>query len=256
MELIRHTSIWNIFLWLYHSTAGQKEGSKFDVLKFYDQPFPAGWAYLAATYPGNTGNGEEIAEYTYCYRFLIDSYNDGRFMPIVVERSAGNWWVIQSIWEPGSEDGKYQLTVPTYQRNVPGNGLGGKFMPAGHRAIYPENIQISKWHHTCTSYSSISHRMHMYHNGQKIFSHTYEDEIELPMPEDSFDLIQFGWNMRGGFTDLQIFNEFFDKNESIAWTTSCMQKEGQIFNWDKKKIEILEVSFQIKNSIEFTCCSF
>ena len=242
MKLKRLTVIWCICLWLYHGTAGQKEGSKFDVLKFYDQPFPAAWAYPAATYPGNSGNGEEIAEYTYCYRFYLDSYNNGRFMPLVVERSEGNWWVIQSMYDLGSENGKYQLTVPQYQRNVPEGGLGGKFMPSGHRAIYPEDIQISKWYHTCTAYSSISHRMHMYHNGQKIFSFTYEDEVELPLPEDTFNLMQFGWNMRGRMTDLQIFNEFLDHNESIAWTTSCTQKEGQVFNWDKKKIHLLEVS--------------
>ena len=43
--------------------------------------------------------------------------------------------------------------------------------------------------------------------------------------------------MRGRLTDLQIFNKFLDHNESIAWT----QEERQIFNWDKKKIHLLEV---------------
>ena len=83
--------------------------------------------------------------------------------------------------------------------------------------------------------------MHMYHNGLKIFSFTYGDEVELPLPKDSFNLMQFGWNMSGRFTDLQIFNKFLDHNESIAWTTSCTGEEGEIFSWDKKKIELLEV---------------
>ena len=81
----------------------------------------------------------------------------------------------------------------------------------------------------CSSYSSTLHKIHQYQDGLKVFSYTYIDEVEDPMPSDTFKNLLIGKNMRGLLTDLNIYSSFFDDDAMIDWTKGCAQKEGDIF---------------------------
>ena len=77
----------------------------------------------------------------------------------------------------------------------------------------------------------------MYQDGLKVFNFTYPDEKENPLPSTAFDQMRIVSNMRGFFTDLQIFSRFFKTDDMVAWTTSCSQSKGDIFSWDKTKLD-------------------
>ena len=80
--------------------------------------------------------------------------------------------------------------------------------------------------------------MHKYINGQKAFSFQFTDKEELPLPARSFELVKIAQNMRGMFTDLQIFSSYYDDDEMVSWTTSCNSDSGDIIDWNKNKIFI------------------
>ena len=69
----------------------------------------------------------------------------------------------------------------------------------------------------------------MVQDGLKVFNFTYGDEKEDPLPNTSFDIIRIGSNMRGLFTDLQIFDTYFEEPDLIAWTTKCDERKGHIY---------------------------
>ena len=80
----------------------------------------------------------------------------------------------------------------------------------------------------------------MYMDGLKVFSFNFQSKAEI-LPADAFENIRFGWNMRGSLTDLQIYPTFFDESNLISLTTSCGGKGGEIFTWDKAKVNIIKV---------------
>ena len=83
----------------------------FDVLKFSNVPFPTSSVepvYLNAPYDKN------ISEYTICYRFQIESYNDGLAIILGVRREGTKhkWMVLDRL---GLEDG---LGMDGYQNGM------------------------------------------------------------------------------------------------------------------------------------------
>ena len=70
---------------------------QFDVLKFSNVPFPHSKSAVALI---NAGFKQDIAEFTVCYRVLVESYNDAN-TPVIV------------AWKPGIEDytGSYEETA-------------------------------------------------------------------------------------------------------------------------------------------------
>ena len=96
----------------------------FDVLKLSNVPFPSSSTepvYFNAPYAKN------ITEYTICYRFQIESYNDGLVFFVGVRRkgSKHKWMVLDRIgWNTGNEMDGYQYGVLMIGRNVQGGGLG------------------------------------------------------------------------------------------------------------------------------------
>ena len=79
-------------------------------------------------------------------------------------------------------------------RNIPGGGLSNKAGPQHHHYCLARNVDISKWYHMCTSYSSTLQRMHMYQNGLKVHSYHFTDEEDLPLPSYAFKNSMIGWN--------------------------------------------------------------
>ena len=98
------------------------------------------------------------------------------------------------------------------------------------------NIDISKWNHICSSY--ILQRIHMYQNGLNVYHYNFIDEKEDPLPSNTFKKVSIGKNMRGLYTDLNIYSSYFDDKEMISWTTGCDHTGGEIFTWDKTKLNI------------------
>ena len=67
------------------------------------------------------------------------------------------------------------------------------------------NIEIGKWQHICSSYSSSLKFFHMYQNGLKVFSFNFTGDVEY-ITEGMFDNLAFGQNMRGLISDVNIFS--------------------------------------------------
>ena len=65
-------------------------------------------------------------------------------------------------------------------QNIPGGGIGYRFMPFCHHLVLPRYRVSGKWFHYCTSYSSLNHIIHIYQDGLKVFSHLYADDVENP----------------------------------------------------------------------------
>ena len=55
-----------------------------------------------------------------------------------------------------------------------------------------------------------------------------------------FEILEKGHNVRGLYSDLNIYSSFFTEEEMIAWTTSCDVASGDIFSWDISKVELLQ----------------
>ena len=211
------------------------DSQQFDVLKIKDIKFPSSKPYVAharTTYQG------DISEYTLCYRHLIESYNDGLYCPVNI----GPWKYAQRIFPPGVGGvNGFTGSVLTVWRNIPGGGLGNISTPFAHWPSLPTDIDISKWYHICVSYSSILHHIHMYMDSLKVFSYTYQDPKEDPLPSNTFENISFGFNMRGLITDVQLYNSYMDEKKLPAQTQRCENKPGEIFSWEAKKLNITKV---------------
>ena len=48
--------------------------------------------------------------------------------------------------------------------------------------------------------------------------------------------------MRGLFTDLQVYNKYFNEDKIISWTANCPGTKGEIFHWDRTKINTKETT--------------
>ena len=78
----------------------------------------------------------------------------------------------------------------------------------------------------------------MYQDGLKVFNYTYGDEKEFPLLPTTFHKIQIAANMRGRFTDFQVYRKYFNEDDMVTWTTGCPGTKGDIFNWDRTKLNI------------------
>ena len=226
------------FLAVSHSLVYSEQ---FDVLKVSDVPFPStvgrdkGVASINGTY------NEPISDYTICYRFLVEFYNDGIFTPFgaAFDSSLGRARVLDHFggmgtgWESEGLQGGLVIDI----RNGPNGGLGGKNLPWYHNYVFPKDLDISKWYHNCISYSNSLNHIHYYTDGMKTFSFHYQVESG-PWPANAFEYTGFGQNFRGLFTDFQVHSKYFDKEEMIRTTTSCDEKRGDIISWDKNKVKI------------------
>ena len=145
-------------------------------------------------------------------------------------------------WKCGRGSEGYQSGVLVITRNIPGGGLVKKELPIYHQYNMARDIAISKWTHICYSYSTTTKKLQMYQDGIKVFNFTYKDEKEDPLPSTTFEHLRIGANMRGLFTDVQVYNRYFMEEEMITWTTSCPGTKGEIFHWDKTRVNIGETT--------------
>ena len=223
------------------------DADQFDVLKMSDVPFPSlppgsshvGVAAINASYV------RSIPDYTVCYRFLLESYNDGllaAFRASTDREHSGMVHVLDRMggFGTGYESEGLQGGLMVMMRNVTGGGIGGKNFPHYHAFVFPKDIEISKWYQLCFSYSNKLNHFHLYVDGLKSFDFTYQDDSE-PLPSDAFAHIGLGMNMRGSLTGLHIYNRYLDEDQIIGRTRTCEVEDGEIFAWDKNRINILQV---------------
>lgn len=203
-------------------------------MKIANVPFPlvscCTAKYFAAQ--ANATHGTNIPEYTVCYRMLIDSYNEGLFTPF--SAFDGKKWNIldRQCWKCGRGSEGYQGGLIVIGRNIPGGGLASRELPNYHQYNLARDIAISKWTHICYAYSTVTQNFHMYQDGLKVYSFTYGDEEENSLTSKAFNMIRIGANMRGLMTDIQVYNEFYNIDDMVTWTTSCPGTKGEIFDWD------------------------
>ena len=233
-----------VVVFIMQSVSGKYEG-QFDALKISDVPFPMSGAVAAIIRaPFHT----QISEFSVCYRIMIDFYNDGMVEIMKAEgyRNAsigheGVFWQRTGL-NTGMELYGYQFFWLFFYRNIPGGGLGNRAYPYWHAYNLAKNLETSKWFSFCTSYSSKLKRIHMYQDGLKVFSFQFTDEKEDPLLSNTFAKIEIGKNMRGLLTDLNIYSSFFDSQAMVEWTGGCDTDFGDIFQWDKEKIEMAQNS--------------
>ena len=79
-------------------------------------------------------------------------------------------------------------------------------------------------------------------NGAHVFSYTYGDSKEDPLPSGTFEKISLANNLRGLITDVQLYNTYMDVEKLAAQTKNCDNKPGEIFSWDANKLNITQVS--------------
>ena len=223
-------------------TIGAPEG-QFKVLKITNTPFPS-----SSTFPATLNSSFEgpVAEFTACFRFQIESYNELwlAFLEVKREEEYPTWFFFQDYlgWNTGTEVDGLQSAHTVLRRNIPGGGYGGgvKSFPGWHMYHMPFKVPVSKWFHSCVSYSSIKQTIHKFINGLKAFSFKFTDKEELPLPAGSFQHVKIAQNMRGMFSDLQIYSSYFNTEAMIAWTTACTDNMGDIINWNKDTLNIME----------------
>ena len=81
----------------------------------------------------------------------------------------------------------------------------------------------------------------MYQDGIKVFSFNYTDIKEDPLPSSAFERIRIGVNMRGLYTDLQIFSHFMGEKQLSSWTSKCDNSKGDIFTWKRHDVDTQQV---------------
>ena len=84
-----------------------------------------------------------------CYRFLIESYNDGYVWLV------GSHWMSKPLNKSTIEvhflkEG-YQSSHTMLKRNILSAGLSDNQLQIYHNYILVRNIKIYKWHHMCIS---------------------------------------------------------------------------------------------------------
>ena len=121
------------------------EAEKMDVLKISDVPFPSSpWKQSAATI--NASYHQDIAEFTLCYRFSIESFNNGLFFVFAApkDKDFGSFYILHRMgfdW-PGADG--YQGGLNFIGREIPGGGLGSRAFPVYQSYVLARNIDISK----------------------------------------------------------------------------------------------------------------
>ena len=231
------------YLELIKVITGNTGADLFNVLEIKNTPFP--------TFPKNTANINSsfegpVAEFTACFRFQIESYNEQWIGFVSASRQIeySSWFFFYDNlgWNTGTEVDGLQSAFTVVKRNIPGGGFGGgvKAFPGWHMYHMPFKVAVSKWYHSCVSYSSKLQRIHRYINGQKAFSFEFTDKEELPLPAGSFEQVNIARNMRGMLTDLHIYSSYFTDDSMVTWTTSCTDEYGDIINWNKHKITLEE----------------
>ena len=241
------TNLLLIFLIVSH-TAVCSYAQQFQVLKISGVHFPStAWGKGEGKNKGvvsiNASYTKSFQDFTVCYRLFVDSYNDGLFAPIATwpskEFTGGGTMLDRIGWYgTGFESEGLQGGVLVISRNVTGGGIGGKNLPWYHLFVYPKDIVISKWHQICFSYSNTLNHLHLYIDGLKAFSFNFQDESQ-PFEPNLFEHTRLGHNLRGSLTDLQIYDSFYDEGRMISRTKTCEEEPGEIFTWDKSRINIL-----------------
>ena len=136
----------------------------------------------------NASFNKEIVEFSFCYRILIDFYNDD-FMILFDARKPftgspynedGRFYREDTAFYSGFEIDGLMFEYGFLWRNIPGGGIGNRFMPFWHHLVLPRFMEPGEWFHYCTSYSSLNHIIHKYQDGLKVFSHLYADDVENP----------------------------------------------------------------------------
>ena len=213
----------------------------FDVLKLSNVPFPTYYSEYSANF--NAPYDKDISEFTICYRYQIESYNDGLLS--FIRTSGSKYNLLDRIgWETGYEVDGYQSGILGMRRNVYGGGLGPTSYPIMHIYMLAKNVEPAKWQSICYSYSSSLQKFHMYQNGAKVFSFQFGDERDDPLPSTVFEKVSLLKNFRGLFTDLQIFNTWSPEEAIIQLSTHCHRDTGEIFTWDRNKIKIERLRLQ------------
>ena len=127
-----------------------------DVMKFSNVPFPYSGVYPALL---NASYTKEIAEFTICYRFYIESYND-RFIYLLNPKTPdwGDHYYYNAIgWNTGYEKEGFQGARSFFKRNVEGGGLANRQLPRYAYYVLARNIDVSTWTHFCTRIESKVH---------------------------------------------------------------------------------------------------
>ena len=228
---------------------------QFDVLKVSNVQFPRYSKYAAtASAPYN----KDITEFTVCYRFQVESFNDGEINIVYagegVSLSAKAYFYnFMGPEGTGKEREGYQGGQILVYRNVPPRpetegGLKTRPFPSAQLFVLAKNMEPSKWYHFCHSYSSTLMRIFTYQDGLKVVGFNFPDKREDPLSSDHFKYLQFGLNFRGMITDVQIFDKFLTEEEQISRTTGCDNKKGEIFSWDPLNINITQVGMDTHTS--------
>ena len=227
----------------------------FEVLKISGVPYPYSDHY-AATINGTFH--KELTEFTVCYRFLIESYNEKHILPFIAEhkhKGASTKYFADLFEDLSNNQGwgtrGFQGGLHIFIHGVPKGGMAEKRFPVYHHFNNARPFQISTWNHLCTSYSSKLNIIHMFQDGLKVYSFHYKDPQDIPFPANTFDSIHLGQNLRGLVTDVNIYSTFFDEETTRSLTLGCGESKGDIFAWDVNKVNISQdVDSQLNVTIE------
>ena len=212
-----------------------------DILKISTVPFPHSKhnaALISASYT------QDIAEFTICYRVLVESYNDGSiyiFRALAIEPGE-SYFIETTPYLSGLDMDGLQTSNNFLLRDIPDGGIGNRSWPIWHHGVLPRSMETGKWYHFCIAYSSKQHIMYKYQDGHKVFSYHYTDKVVRPFPPTMFDKLAVGENLRGLMTDVNIYSSFFTEKDMKAWTSSCNYDDGDIFAWAPKKVIINEAN--------------
>ena len=172
---------------------------------------------------------KNITEFTLCYRLQVESFNNGEINVVLANKEEvftgiGTAPAFYNVMGPegnGKEKEGYQGGQILVDRNLPPRpttqgGLVPRPFPSAQLFVLARNIEPSKWYHFCHSYSSILMRVFTYQDGLKVLGFNFPDERENPLPSDFFKYLHFGYNFRGMFTDVQIFDRYFTEEEQLV----------------------------------------
>ena len=220
---------------------------QWEVLRISNVSFPKSSPY-AAKLNGTFHTG--LTEFTVCFRFLIESYNEGSAVPISASGDGYSGGRIKYFYNDfedlsnglGWGTRGFQGGVHTLLMGVPEGGMINKRLPIYHHFNIANNIETSTWSHLCTSYSSKLNRLHLFQDGLKVYSFQYKEPQGIPMPANTFGNTELGRNLRGLITDVNIYSTFFDEDSTRSLTLSCGEKQGDIFKWDARKVNITQDS--------------
>ena len=249
--------LWTGVLLLLHRACHCQQ--QFDALKLSNVPFPYSYRPGALI---NAGYDEAIAEFTFCYRLLLESYNDGPMQMFIAWRNSdingvdgsyqdNGFFVDSSTIFSGFELDGFQASFNFLRRDIPDGGIANRSWPVWHHEVLPRFIEPGEWFHFCIAYSSILHIMYKYQDGHKAFSFHYPDKVVKPFPPHMFDVLEFGRNIRGTFTDLNIYSSFFTEEDMKAWTTSCNKDKGDILAWTPVTVERIRAENNQNQNVSF-----